>query len=118
VESACALAVEQRAVDDRQVRPEIGPPPEHGWHVRKAEQAEGILAEDRLDRGDLRVVAAADQHAPARDLPVLQLGGGRHVAGGPPPLDNRYPIVGPVWFRYCVSTRTSPTRKKPSSSSV
>src|SRR5436309_2398797 len=30
----------------------------------------------------------------------------------------RYAIVGAVWLRYCVSTSTSPTRKKPSSSSV
>ena len=35
-----------------------------------------------------------------------------------PPLVMRYAIVGAVWLRYCVSTSTSPTRKKPSSSSV
>ena len=35
-----------------------------------------------------------------------------------PPFDIRYAIVGAVWFRYWVSTSTSPTRKNPSSSSV
>ena len=70
------VAVEGLAVDDRDVRQELGAARERRVDVGLAQELEPVLAEDLLD---LVLVRADHQHAAAGDLPVLQRGRLGHV---------------------------------------